>query len=68
MKRAVAFCFVVLALFGVRPALAQFQISNADNTMSIKFGLLGQLQGEALDSATTDDRDQVQLQMQVFVF
>lgn len=37
------------------PARAQWTVANADNTSSIKFGFLGQLQGEALDTANGEE-------------
>ncbi|HXO22462.1 MAG TPA: hypothetical protein VOA87_21275 [Thermoanaerobaculia bacterium] len=58
-KRLAPLVLVLAALFTVllvRPATAQLQVSNADGSMSLKFGVLGQAQAEFLDTATAKDR------------
>ena len=46
------------ALAAAQPALAQLQWKSADEKMSFKIGLLGQLQGESIDVAGSDDTAQ----------
>lgn len=46
------------ALVAAQPARAQLQWKSADEKMSFKIGLLGQLQGESIDVAGTDDTAQ----------
>lgn len=46
------------ALVAAQPAQAQLQWKSADEKMSFKIGLLGQLQGESIDVVGTDDTAQ----------
>jgi hypothetical protein len=53
-----AVLFVVL-VFASRPAAAQVTVSSTDGTMSLKLGVLGQIQGASVqnDSATNTEND-----------
>ena len=46
------------ALAAATPAAAQLQWSSKDEKMSFKVGILGQLQGESVDVAGTNDQAQ----------
>ena len=45
----------LLALLPAAPAWAQFQITSADGKHSLRFGILGQVQAEGLDTADASD-------------
>ncbi len=45
-------------LYAAQPGQAQLQWKSADEKMSFKIGILGQLQGESIDVAGTDDTAQ----------